>query len=175
MMVQAAGRAEDMMGKYQKRNSGRTELKKDWLNRARTIQREIWALEDTEETALETATGITARYQSGTGGGGSKDPHKIEGYAILTAYIEGRRRELKALKEEILKAIETLNNADMRSICIHRYLNCREWPEISARLHISERHVHRLHGEALQLIRIDSQALSKMGKWAQKNEQIIKS
>lgn len=174
MMLQEH-RAEDMMGKYQKKNAGRTEEKKKWLNRARDIQHEIWALEDTQSTVFDAATGITARYQSGTGGGGSKNPHKIEGYALLTAYIEGRRRELETLKAEILKAIESLGNPDMRSICIHRYLGCREWPEISARLHISERHVHRLHGEALQLMRIDTASLREAEKKRRKNEKNIKS
>lgn len=163
----------EYMGKYKSSGNGRVERKKAWLNRARELQKEIWALEDAEGKAFDTATGITARYQSGGGTGGSKNPHKIEGYAILTAYMEERRRELKAIKPEILKAIETLSSADMRSICIHRYIGCKEWPEISARLHISERHVHRLHGEALQLIRIESRTMTA-AKPRKKNEQIIK-
>lgn len=171
MMVQAAGRAEDMMGKYQKRSSGRTELKKAWLNRARKLNEErgneFLRLREFEDAAYK----ITVNY-SPSAGGGSKNPRKIEPYAVSSAFLKNSNKEVKKLQKEILKAISTLRDADQVQVCILRYVELCEWKEIADKMKYSRRHVFRIHDEAIKNIKIPSAVCNKP---KQKNEQIIKS
>lgn len=70
---------------------------------------------------------------------------------------EHRRRELQAVSDEILKAIQTVPNMDQRSVLILRYVKCLEWHEVASTLHFSERHIMRLHQEALRQIMLPHQ------------------
>lgn len=81
--------------------------------------------------------------------------------------VERRRRERQAVTDEILKAIQTVPSRDQRSVLILRYVKCLEWHEVATTLHFSERHVMRLHSEALKKIRLPQ----RQKKWAENAKQ----
>lgn len=58
--------------------------------------------------------------------------------------------ELVVLKKRISEALEKVSDRDERLLLTYRYLNNNTWEEISSRLNISNRTVHRIHASALQ-------------------------
>ena len=143
------------------------EEKKIWLSRYRRGRYELAALEEAREDKWERATATTASY-SGSPVSGSSDFHKLDAVAISGELIELRCRELRGVKGEILRAIQSLTDQDQRAVLIHRYINCREWPEIAEALNFSERHIFRLHGEALKKIRVSRRQIERSrGGYAQ--------
>ena len=51
---------------------------------------------------------------------------------------------------EVAREIEKIKNLDERLILEYRYLLFKKWREISCSLNVSLRHIHNLHGRALQ-------------------------
>ena len=58
--------------------------------------------------------------------------------------------ELVVLKKHISESLEKVVNREERLILTFRYVNNYTWEDISARLHVSKRTVHRIHESALQ-------------------------
>lgn len=142
------------------------EEKKIWLSRLRRGRYELEALEEARLDKWERATSSTASYSGSVVMGGG-DFHKLDALPISGELISFRSQELKAIKGEILRAINSLPDQDQRSVLIHRYINIREWHEIAEALSFSERHVYRLHGEALKKIRISRSQIERSKKTAQ--------
>ncbi|WP_298031055.1 sigma factor-like helix-turn-helix DNA-binding protein [uncultured Dysosmobacter sp.] len=63
--------------------------------------------------------------------------------------IDRRIDELVDLRDTINRAIDTMDNADERTLLRCRYLENSSWSEIGGRLHVSNRTVHRIHSSAL--------------------------
>ena len=53
-------------------------------------------------------------------------------------------------KDEIIAAINAVDNQTYRIILVSRYLNGEAWPDIAAELNYDLRHVYRLHNAALE-------------------------
>ena len=64
-----------------------------------------------------------------------------------------RIKEFNAVRQEIQKAIDTLDNADQRAVLRLRYVECMEWHEIAERLHYSD-YVYVLHRNALRALNL---------------------
>ena len=74
----------------------------------------------------------------------------IEKIDELEREIEIKIQRLMVLKDEISTAIDKLESSDEQMVLRYRYLDRCSWEEISHMLHVSERTVFRIHGEALQ-------------------------
>ena len=61
-------------------------------------------------------------------------------------------------KDEIIAAINAVDNQTYRIILVSRYLNGEAWPDIAAELNYDLRHVYRLHNAALEAIRFPKEA-----------------
>lgn len=64
--------------------------------------------------------------------------------------IQEKVGRLIALREEIDRAIDSLENRDEQLLLRYRYLDGCTWEEIGHMLNVSLRTVHRIHGSALQ-------------------------
>lgn len=73
----------------------------------------------------------------------------IEKIDELERDIEDKIRHLMELKDEISRAIDKLESYDEQMVLRYRYLDRFSWEEISHMLHVSERTVYRIHGDAL--------------------------
>ena len=130
--------------------------KKEWLSRARHIDKEIRALEEAKQSLYERATKSTSSLKPTGGTQGSPDPYKAEEYAICAAEIERAEKRLQAVKMEVLAAINSVNDPDsvLRTILIEYYVSCKTWEQISIDIGYSYRQTTRKHGEALAKIKI---------------------
>lgn len=126
---------------------------KEWLMRAWRIDREIDLLMDARRRALERATSTTAAPRdvrvSGNSGGNPMDT-----YAALSEQIDRRVDELARVKAEVLEAIERVPNTTHRQLLIERYINCKTMESIAVEMNYSWRQINRLHGRALQEIKM---------------------
>ena len=121
---------------------------KRWLNRGWAIDREINALEKLKEETFQNLTKSTQSFES-TPVSGSKDPHKLDRYAVLASTLDERVDELVSIKEEILRAVSVLDDCRLRTILICRYTRFMRWEQISSEIHYSTRRVMELHEKAL--------------------------
>ena len=105
-------------------------------------------------------TSVTARITGAPGGGG--DVHKdgpLVNLAqtrqdLMAAYDDEQRRG-----KEVENFIKLLPDVRHRAVLSLHYVNLLKWPRVveemeKCGLYYSERHIHRLHGQALQAARV---------------------
>ena len=102
-----------------------------WLDRARTIDREIEALLAAKDEARDQLTKITQSYES-DGSQSSKDPHKFDRLAELESFIDEKVDQLEKTKVEILAEINKLESGKQRTVLIDYYVRCMTFEEIAA-------------------------------------------
>lgn len=121
---------------------------KQWLSRARTIDREINELlkekEEVRDRVLKIIQSYTADAVQST-----KDPHKFDRVVEQEAEIDRNIDELVAVKTEINKGISQLTDGRYREILRLRYLQGMKFERIAVTMNYSLRHVFTLHGRAL--------------------------
>lgn len=130
--------------------------KKEWMSRARHIDKEIAALKEVKQSLYDHATSTTSKPNATGGTQGSSDPHKAEQYAIYAADIENAEKRLQAVKNEVLNAINSMTDEQpiLRTILIEYYVCCKTWEQIAVDTNYSYRQITRKHGEALAKIHI---------------------
>lgn len=101
-----------------------------WLDRARTIDREIEALLAAKDEARDQLTKITQSYES-DGSQSSKDPHKFDRLAELESLIDEKVDQLEKTKVEILAEINKLESGKQRTVLIDYYVRCMTFEEIA--------------------------------------------
>jgi hypothetical protein len=127
---------------------------KEWLQRAKKLDEEIDELIKAQEQALTAATSVTC----GTGekvqtSNVNTSEGKFINYASYSEMIDNRIDELYAIKQEILQAINLVDDATLRTLLIARYINFGTWEQIAVDLHYSYVHiVHNLHPKSLKAI-----------------------
>lgn len=124
---------------------------KQWLWRARGIDREIESLRKTIENEYDRITSITAQL-SGISVSGTKDPHKFDSLVELEDTINQRVRELEAVKVEILNKINALDDSRYRQVLKLYYVDCMTLEQIAVEMHYSFPHVSRMKYEAIKEI-----------------------
>lgn len=92
----------------------------------------------------------------GAGGGGNADrlPDTV---ALIVEYeqqAEKLREEYIGKFREIDRAIAAVPDAVLREVLERRYLFYQRWEQIAEEMNYSERHVLRLHGAALQQVKM---------------------
>lgn len=116
---------------------------RQWLGRARTIDREIRALERALAGARDAATRITQNYES-DGAQTSKDPHKLDRLAEYADLIREKKEELLAAKHAITAAIYGLEDGRQRTVLLAYYVIGDNLERIAVEQSYSYRHVRRL-------------------------------
>lgn len=128
---------------------------KEWLNRGYKLDKEINALLKEQSAALTRATGSTCganaeRVQTSRR---NTTEDRFINYASYSELIDNRIDELYAIKQEILSAINKVNDAVLRTLLIEKYVNFHTWEQIACNMNYSYVHVvHNLHPKALNAI-----------------------
>lgn len=121
---------------------------KQWLNRARNIDKEINHLIQQRDEEWGRILSITQKYTGDTVQS-TKDPHKFDRLVEYEAEIDRQIDELIRVKTEITKAICKLTDGRLRDILRLRYLKGLTFEEIAVEIKYSYKQTCRLHGRAL--------------------------
>jgi len=121
---------------------------KQWLSRARHIDREINALLRVKEDTYDRILNVTQSYKTDVVKD-TPDPHKFERIYELESIINREVDSLVDTKVEIETAISQLNDRRYREILRLRYIEGKTFEQISVDLNYSWRQTCRLHGRAL--------------------------
>ena len=126
---------------------------KEWLSRATNIDKEIGRLLRERRAAWERAVSVTLRLNA-TCVTSTKDPHKYDTLVAYENLIDQKVDELYAIKQEIMAAINNVQDSTLRALLTEKYINGKKWEQIAVDLNYSWRQIIRLHGRALQEITI---------------------
>ena len=121
---------------------------KQWLSRARWINKEIRELSVKEQEARDRLTKITQSYES-DGAQMTKDPHKFDRLVEYQSMIDEKLAEQAAIKTEILAVIYQVKNREWRLILMKRYFDMKTWEQIAHEMGYVVMTVTRKHGYAL--------------------------
>lgn len=113
-----------------------------WLERARTINREIVTLYNTKKEARDQVTRTTQNYQS-DGAQSSRNPHKYDRLVELESLIDQKVDELLSVKAEIIKAIGEVPDGRHRCVLLGYFVDCLTLEEVAVQNHYSYRSVKR--------------------------------
>lgn len=113
---------------------------KQWLGRARYIDREIALLKKTKAETRDSLTKITQSYES-DGAQVSKDPHKFDRLAELESMIDEKVDELTATKKEILQVIFKLEDRRQKMVLISYYIRMKTFEQIAVEMNYSFRQI----------------------------------
>ncbi len=130
---------------------------KEWLMRGWNINREINQLHEEREKAFSLAcktTGQTDKEKVQESIKNSTEDRNIR-YSDYSKVIDERTDELYKIKEEILQAINKVENGTYRTLLIARYIGFKKFEEIATEMNYSYIHVVKnLHPKALSSIRV---------------------
>lgn len=121
---------------------------KQWLMRARNIDREINGLLEERSEVIARLTSITQKL-TGEAVQASKDPHKFDRAVELEMEIDRQIDNLVAVKAEIENGISKLNDGRYREILRLRYISGKTFEEIAVHIGYSYKQTCRLHVRAL--------------------------
>ena len=124
---------------------------KQYLNRARRIDKEIDSLLQLVQSTRDSVESITQNYDS-DGSQSTKNPHKFDRLVELESQVDEKIDELIALKSEILSTISKLKDNRQRIILTEYYLKMKTWEQVAVDMNYSFQHIMRLHGFALKEI-----------------------
>ena len=120
---------------------------KQWLSRARFIDREIALLQRTKEETRDNLTKITQSYES-DGAQMTKDPHKFDRLVEIENMIDQKVDELIDTKKEITAIIFKLDDRNQKLVLISYYLRMMTLEKIAVEMNYSFRQIVniRRHG-----------------------------
>ena len=116
---------------------------RQWLNRARKIDREInqdlELIRNTHERLTNVTQALDAITVSGT-----KDPHKFDSLVEMEDAINAKIDELVNIKTEIFRLLSRLPNRNQRLALIAYYLDMKTWEQVAVDMYYSYDNVMRL-------------------------------
>ena len=121
---------------------------KQWLSRALRIDGTIYSLMESREKEKQRLLNITQKLD-GDPVQSTKDPHKYDRLVEFNEAIDILIDQQIAIKTEIVNAIGKLEKPLYKKILLLKYIDGMTFPAIAEAVHISQRHVERLHGRAL--------------------------
>lgn len=137
---------------------------KEWLKRGLKINDEINQLLEQKqmEYSLACSATISTKRIDGKITYGERVQESIKNssedkfvcYAEYSKMIDDRVKELYKIKQEILQAINQVDNATYRTLLISRYINFKTWEQIAVDMNFCLRQVFRIHGKALTKIKM---------------------
>ena len=119
----------------------------DSLRLERELEREV----DQMETL---ATRVTPRLSGMPGGGadGQSLPRAVEGIIRAKQELEAQVNVCKAIRAEIVAALEQITNPRDHEILRRRYILGQCWEEIAVEMHLEYRWVTRSHHRAVDMM-----------------------
>lgn len=127
------------------------EIKKEYLNGYKIKTRKIESLNMQKQGIMEVMQAAKAIEYSDMPKGSKQTD--LSDYMVklenLAERIENIKHEQIILRMEIEEYIMQMEDGIECEILRKRYIEQKGWDTIASELHISERHVYRLHGQAL--------------------------
>ena len=128
---------------------------KEWLSRGRKLNNEVNELLEARDEAFAVACGAAVSYGERVQcTKRNSTENKFINYANYTSMIDKKIDELYGYKEEIMQAINRIDNSTYRALLIAYYVNCKNWEQVAKSINYDIRWTYRLHGRALQAIEI---------------------
>lgn len=121
---------------------------RQWLGRARGINREIDALLKAKQETRDQLTRMTQNYQS-DGAQSSKDPHKFDRLSELGNMVDQKINELLTVKTEITEAINSLDDGRQRTVLLDYYVRCISLEQTAVEMKYSYANVKKLRAKAI--------------------------
>ena len=130
---------------------------KEYLSRYAAAERHIQFLEERKERWRRRSMRVTPQYGPASGGGsGPSDPvgdAVIKMYAVEKEIIAQIDKAADLLRE-IRAVIDAVPDATQREVLERRYIGMQSLERIAVEMNYSYRQVVRLHGYALQAVRL---------------------
>ena len=129
---------------------------KEYLSQYGYIQQRIKDRLEEVKKLNDLRYNITSSFNSGGGAGnGASDKiGKLTAQLIdLEKLIERDVRRMASIKREIEKRIASVENEQLRTVLEKRYIHLKSLEQISVEMGYGYRHIRRLHGQALTMIR----------------------
>lgn len=124
---------------------------RQWLGRARSIEKEVDALTKTKDETRDRLTKITQTY-SRDGAQSSKDPHKYDKLVELEDLLDRKMTELIETKQEITETIGLLQDGRQRTVLLDYYVRCKSLEETAVHMGYSYANIKKIRARAIAAI-----------------------
>ena len=81
----------------------------------------------------------------------------VEKIIALEGQINAKIDDLLKIKQQVEKAIQTVQDGTLREVLIQRYILGKRWEQIAVDMNYSWRRIYQLHGKALLQLCIEFQ------------------
>lgn len=128
---------------------------KEWLSRARNMQKRLDALQESKRKAYEIACSSTASIRPDAAAQVSsvQTDGKTARYAYFSEEADKQIERLEQVRSEILNVIAQMKDNTLATLLIEYYVNDKTWYEVANTLKYSYYEiVHRKHPTALKEI-----------------------
>ena len=136
---------------------------KDYLNQAYRLDQRIQSKQEQITSLNDLAASCSAAVSGmprNPNRGGSRMADAVCKIIDLENSIAADMETLVMLKAEIVETIKAVDNVEYQLILEKRYISGKSWPEIAVDLGCKMRHLYKLHGEALDAVKIPEKYLS---------------
>ena len=132
------------------------EEKKKFLKRYVELKRKVESLKEEAFFWNDRAVSVPIARIDPTGVKGSKGVNPVEEHLEVLDLLEEKEREAVKILDEILKAINTVDIPEYRSVLTYRYVNDLYFHQIAVKMNYSMNHVYKVHRKALDVLKVDS-------------------
>ena len=128
---------------------------KEFLRQARDIDRRIdHAAERVERLRARLEAGRMSRITGMPRGGGSDWTETADRLIELEQAVNARVRDMCQIKRQAIAAIDAVDDARYRELLELYYIDGKTWEQVAERMGYDRRWVTRLHGMALQKVKV---------------------
>lgn len=131
-----------------------TENVKLWLNRAFTINKKVQALDTLVNQCRERSDGLSAKCERNDRGKSDTRINGTENTFIKLADIEEKynqqKKELENIVSEISETVSLLNDSELETVLIHRYLLFHTIEQTAELMHYSPETIRRRQRKAIE-------------------------
>ena len=129
-----------------------------WLNRAFYAEKQAKAWLEKQErdrSYAEQVSKINSGIFSSSGSSGNSTENALIQLAETERCTQEKLAELVRIRDEIVQTIEQVDNSDMQSILVWKYLNYFTFEQVAEKMHYSVCNVKYKHKSALDKLCID--------------------
>lgn len=132
------------------------EQKIRYLSRYRRLNQRIDRLLEEQSRWRERALKITPTLSQAPGGGGSGSPIERPMDKVLEIDVEINREidTLQTIRQEIRETLNQLEDENLKLLMEYRYIDGLTWEQIAVKMHYGFQWVCKLHGRALNRLRV---------------------
>ncbi|ADH98307.1 DUF1492 domain-containing protein [Salisediminibacterium selenitireducens] len=127
---------------------------KTFLSQAIWLDRLIQSKVEQQGRLKELALKVTTTYQDNPVQGGLRENSRMEASLVdlmaLGEEINADIDRLIEVKQEIRRAVKTVDNLSYQPVLEMRYLDGRSWDDVAEIMSYDKRTVHRIHGRAIR-------------------------